>query len=87
MEDIIKKIKGLKQSRDSYKELYQYYKELSDVGMTELKFKNLQVDFLYNLLDEIESVTDSELIKSIIENGKNRYELDKIIHAKKIFNL
>lgn len=50
----------------------------------ELQFYRLQVECLLGVLNEIYTFT-GPLEQKVIENAKERHELDKIIHAKLIF--
>jgi len=67
------------------KELYIHYRELSDAAVGELRFKNMKVEYLLGVLDEIESFTNEILVKSVIKNAKERNNLDTLIHAKLLF--
>jgi hypothetical protein len=40
------KKKELERSRNFYKEMMEHYQELFDTAISELKFKNMQVDML-----------------------------------------
>ena len=51
----------------------------------ELHFANLRIEHLLWVLDEIESITDSNLIKILIKNEKERDNLDKLIHTELLF--
>ena len=66
------------------KEMRDHYQELFETSVNELRFSNLQISHLKSILDEVHELGD-EVVKAVIENGKNRNELDKIIHAKKLF--
>lgn len=67
------------------KEMVKHYKELSETGISELRFKNLCVDYLLSVLDEIEKVTDDGLVKAIVQNSRARHILDKNIHSMLLF--
>ena len=64
----------------------EHYKELFETASKELKFKNMCTEHLYNVLDEIRTV-DDKLCGLIAENGINRHNLDKVIHAKTLFKV
>jgi hypothetical protein len=68
------------------KDMKEHYEDLFNAGVRELRFKNICVEHLLTIIDEVYELTKDETIKDLIENGKNRHNLDKIIHAKKIFN-
>lgn len=65
--------------------LTEHYKLMFGHGCGELHYEKVQQDNLLNIINEIEVLTDDEVIKKIISIGKERYELDKIIHAKQVF--
>lgn len=70
----------------SNKELYEHYKELFHTSVWELHFANLQISQLLSIIDEIEILTNDNIIKQVIKNWKERYNLDKLIHARNLFN-
>jgi hypothetical protein len=65
-------------------ELYLHYEELYEIAVSELKFANLKEDVLKQILDEVKSLLlqnqPNILIKKVIENGLERYYIDKLIH-------
>ncbi len=61
------------------------YDDLLKAWIGELKFSNMQNEFLLNVLDEINAMTDDKLAKWVIKNAKERYNLDKLIHARQLF--
>jgi len=67
------------------KALATHYHELSDCGIGELKFKNMKVEYLLSVIDEVEAMAEDELVSAVIENAKNRNNLDTLIHTRKIF--
>lgn len=69
------------------KSMKEHYKEMYEAASGEHTFANMQIGLLESIIDEIYEITDEEIVKAVIENGKNRRELDKIIHSKKVFNL
>jgi len=75
-EDISEIQKGLKILQD---------KELIEAGIGELKFEKMNVEHLKSIIDEVHTLGD-KTVKMVIENGLERHVLDKIIHAKKLFN-
>lgn len=79
----IKKLKLQKETRDNYEGLYK-------ACLGEFKFEKLQNDFLLSVLQKVKSLcetkTNHELIKKVIENGKERRNLDMMIHADIFFN-
>lgn len=71
--------------RDSYKKKYEDTQDILDAGVGELRFSNMCIDFLYNAIDEIVSMTNDPLAKKVAEMAKERHNVDKMIHARKIF--
>ena len=51
-------------------------------AIDELRFEKMRNEFLYNVLEEVWSMTTDETAKKVIENAKERYILDGIIHNK-----
>ena len=79
--------KNLKQctaQKKANKELYLHYKELFQSGTSELKFKNMIIESLLNALYEVQAVTNDDMIKKVIDNYIERYNLDLLVHARKI---
>lgn len=68
------------------KEMKEHYHDLFKVSSKEHRFQLLRADHLRSVLDEILTFTDESLVKAVIENAKERDDLDKCIHAKVIFN-
>ena len=66
------------------KELKEHYQELYEVAVKEHQFGLLCVEHLKSVLNEIK-VLDDKLYGLIAENGLNRHEIDKVIHAKTLF--
>ena len=67
------------------KEMHEHYASLFEVCVWELEFHKLLEESLYNILDEIREVSNEELVKAIIDNALKRYQLDKLVHIKKLF--
>lgn len=65
--------------------MHEHYESLFNTSVKELKFYRLCVDHLYNALDEIEKITNDNLVKCLIKNWKERHNLDKLCHARSIF--
>lgn len=70
---------------NAYQKQYEDTQALLDAGVWELRFANMSIEFLYNALDEIASMTNDPLSKKVAEMAKERHQLDKIIHARTIF--
>ncbi len=45
----------------------------------------MSIEFLYNALDEIVSMTSDPLTKKVAEMSKERHQVDKLIHARNLF--
>ena len=76
------KLEVCQAQKESNKALAEINKELLDTSIDELKFQELQIESLLNIIDEIHTVSQDEIVLAIIENAKNRFWLDKIIHTK-----
>ncbi len=63
--------------------------KLYESSIRELQFEKLKNSCLYNILDEVEELSEKrvnqELIRQVIENAKQRHFLDQMIHAELIF--
>lgn len=70
------------------KEMYQHYKELYEVALSELKFKSLNVQHLLSVLEEVVVLLwkwfHNLWIAKIIDNGIERYNMDINIHNSTI---
>lgn len=71
--------------RNSYKKKYNDTQAVLDAGVWELRFSNMSIEFLYNALDEIVSMTSDPLTKKVAEMAMERHQVDKMIHARKLF--
>lgn len=69
----------------SYKKKYEDTHAILDAGVWELRFSNMSIEFLYNALDEIVSMTSDPLTKKVAEMAMERHQVDKMIHARKLF--
>ena len=57
-----------------------------DSAVGELRFANLQIEALYNALDEVGAMTDDPLARKVVEMAKERHNIDKLIHARILFS-
>lgn len=71
--------------RNSYKKKYEDTQAVLDAWVWELRFANMSIEFLYNALDEIVSMTNDPLTKMVANNAKERHQMDKLIHSRKLF--
>jgi len=60
--------------------------ELLDSSIKELTNRNIQIEDLLNLLNRINEIVKDPLIKKLIDNWIERYNLEKIIHWNNLFN-
>ena len=67
-------------------EMHAHYKELFETSISELKFEKLNVAYLLSILEEIESFTNDAIVELVIDNARQRHDLDKVIHARNIFS-
>lgn len=70
---------------NDYQKQYEDTQAILDAGVGELRFSNMSIEFLYNALDEIASMTSDPLAKKVAEMAKERHNVDKMIHARKLF--
>jgi hypothetical protein len=73
--------------KNAIKEIAQKdeYRKLYHTALCEFRAYLLFTEHLYNTIDEIETVTSDPLVKEICKNVKERHNLDKLIHNRKIF--
>jgi hypothetical protein len=80
--------KQLKRKIKIRESLLTHYKEMSQTAISELRFANLKEENLKNIIDEVKILlvqdTPNQLIKKVIDNGLERYQLDKLIHYNQI---
>lgn len=70
---------------ESYKKQYEDSNALLNALVWDIQFANMSIEFLYNALDEIVSMTNDPLAKKVAEMAKERHNVDKIIHTRTIF--
>lgn len=85
MKNYKKEYKKYKRMHRVQSEMREHFESLFNTGVWELKFRLLQIDHLYNALDEVETMTNDPLAKWVIKNAKERHQLDKLIHSRKLF--
>lgn len=78
-------IEDIINQKQANKALYEHYKELLEASISELRFEKLSVSHLLSVLNEVETMTTDKLAKKVIENGIERHNLDKLIHARGVF--
>lgn len=70
------------------KEMYQHYKELYEVALSEFKFKSLNIQHLLSILEEVVVLLWKWFphlwIAKIIDNGIDRYNMNVNIHNSTI---
>jgi len=76
--------KKLKKKLDFEKRKSEHFEDLFDSSVSELRFRNMSVDHLLSSLSEIEELAKQgvspSIIQKVIQNQKERYNLDLIIH-------
>ena len=70
---------------NSYAKKYNECQMVLDAWVWELQFSNMCNEIFYNCLDEIVSMTSDPLAKKVAELSMERYQTDKLIHARKLF--
>jgi hypothetical protein len=63
-----------------------HYEELFTTATGELVAANLYIEHLLWVIDEIKTLNKDTLLDKIIENWLERYELDKMCHARVLFD-
>lgn len=68
-------------------EMREHYESLFSVWVWELHFEKMQWEHYKNLLQEVKEIINDNLSKEIINNWIEKWNLNKLVHAKNIFNL
>lgn len=63
-----------------------HYEELYNTAIWELKVSWLYVEHLLSIINEIKSLNKDVLIEAIIDNWLHRHNIDKLIHARVLFD-
>jgi hypothetical protein len=77
--------KYYKQYYSYHKEMHEHYKEILKTALSELKFTRLQVEHLICVVDEVQEINTNKLVERILTNWIERWELDKDIHNKLVW--
>ena len=77
--------KDLQSAYNAKKEMAEHYRDLFNTAIEQVRFLNLQVDYLKSLLNEVKTIADDNLVSKIIENGLERSNLDKLCQTRVIF--
>lgn len=85
MQNYKNQYKKYKRMHRVQKEMREHYESLFKTGVGELRFELLQVDALKNALQEIIAMTNDPLAKKVAEMAIERHNVDKLIHARKLF--
>lgn len=64
-------------------EMRKHFESLFKTWVVELQFSNMQTYFYKNLLNEVKEIVNDNLTKEVIKNWLEKWELNKLIHAKK----
>jgi len=78
---MVKIIRTLKRIKTMKKTTTQ---DLLNSAVNELRFAMLQILHIKSILQEVEVMTNDVLAKSIIKNGLEKHEMDKLIHTRNI---
>lgn len=62
-----------------------HIQELYEASVRELNFEKISSNYLFCVLEEIETITNDVLVKEIVNNAIARHEIDKMCHARTIF--
>jgi heme oxygenase len=85
-EEAIELLESVNQTKNALIKKIDELNEINDSAINELQFEKLQVDALYNAIDEIQTMTTDPLTKKVCEMAKERHQTDKLIHARNLFN-
>jgi len=77
--------KNYKKEYEAQLEIVEELSEMFGASTDELRFANLLTETLKNALEEIESITNDKLVKAVARNTLERYNLDKLAHARVLF--
>ncbi len=68
-------------------QMRKHYEELFTTSLQQSQFDALQKDHLLSILEEVVAIlkNDDPLICKIINNGLEKYQLDKLVHTRTIF--
>ena len=67
---------------EMYRDMYHKYVDLFNSAVNALVIKNMQIDHLVNVLEEINVLGEDNLATAISENGLNRHILDTLIENR-----
>jgi len=81
-----KKIYDLVHKHLSGIEMKEHYEEMYAACVGELKFYRIMNDSLVNALEEVSSMTEDPLAKRVCDLAVERYNIDKMIHARNLFS-
>ena len=59
--------------------------EMHESSIDELRFANMRISHIMNVLDEIAEMTRDWLTKDIVKNAKERDYIDSMVHARNLF--
>lgn len=76
---------SLSSENERYKREINSLENMNEAGITELHHEKNNAKVLYDALITIED-SDDGLMKGIAKNSKERYNINKMIHANKLFN-
>lgn len=85
MQNYKNQYKKYKRMHRVQKDMREHYESLLRTWVGELQFELLQVETLKNALEEITAMTNDPLAKKAAEMAIERHNVDKLIHARKLF--
>ena len=59
--------------------------EMHESSIDELRFANMRISHIMNVLDEIAEITQDNLVNWIIKNAKYRDYMDVLVHTRILF--
>lgn len=77
-------MKNKKARLQAAESMRDHYKEMQDTAIGELHFENTQIQHLLDTLDQIEDVGDP-VINAIIRNAREKHQINKMAHVRKVF--
>ena len=59
--------------------------EIYESSINELRFANMRISHIMNVLDEIAEMTNDKLAVGIIKNARERDSIDTMVHNRNLF--
>jgi hypothetical protein len=77
--------KDLQSAYEARKAISEHYEDLFKTSMKQIRFLNMQVAFLKNVLEEVQSLGDDTLVERVIDNALGRSLIDIDCQTRAIF--